>query len=111
MVDSRLPEFYTGSNAGNMPRAGHIPGATNAPFQVFLDERMRFLAPGALAELLEKAGAVRGKSVVPYCHTGMQASVVYFVARYLGLEPKLYDGSFEDWSAQSSLPIETIVTP
>jgi len=26
-----LPEFYSGANAGGMPRAGHVPGARNVP--------------------------------------------------------------------------------
>src|SRR4051794_18436259 len=37
IIDARLPEFYDGSNAGGMPRAGHIPSATNRPFSEFLD--------------------------------------------------------------------------
>jgi thiosulfate/3-mercaptopyruvate sulfurtransferase len=31
--------------------------------------------------------------------------VVYFVAKYLGYDARLYDGSFEDWSKRSELPV------
>jgi 3-mercaptopyruvate sulfurtransferase SseA len=36
----------------------------------------------------------------------MQASFAYFVARYLGYETKMYDGSFMDWSRREGLPVE-----
>ena len=37
-------------------------------------------------------------TVVTYCFVGYRASMTYLVARYLGYEAKLYDGSYEDWS-------------
>ena len=43
--------------------------------------------------------------IVSYCHIGQQATVVYFVAKYLGFDARLYDGSFEDWSRRSELPV------
>jgi 3-mercaptopyruvate sulfurtransferase SseA len=36
---------------------------------------------------------------------GMWASVVYFAARYLGYDARLYDGSIIDWS-QRKLPVK-----
>jgi 3-mercaptopyruvate sulfurtransferase SseA len=32
--------------------------------------------------------------------------VLYFVARYLGLDARLYDGSFQDWSRRTESPVE-----
>jgi 3-mercaptopyruvate sulfurtransferase SseA len=37
---------------------------------------------------------------------GMRASVVYFVARHLGYDARLYDGSIVDWT-QRKLPAVT----
>jgi thiosulfate/3-mercaptopyruvate sulfurtransferase len=100
IVDARLDEFYSGKNAGNMPRAGRIPGAVNVPFPSLLGPAKEFLTP---QEITTKLGS---KPVVAYCHIGMQATVVYFSARLAGQEVKLYDGSYEDWSRRKELPVE-----
>ena len=102
IIDARLPEFYDGSNAGGMPRAGHIPGAFSRPFSEFLDSDRRLRSSDELRGMLP---ASPNQTVVTYCHIGMQATVPYFVARYLGMDVKLYDGSFQDWSRRSDLPV------
>ncbi|MFL5541857.1 MAG: sulfurtransferase [Longimicrobiaceae bacterium] len=49
----------------------------------------------------------RPNTVVVYCRTGVQASWDYFVARYLGYQVKMYDGSFIDWSRRGAdYPVE-----
>ncbi|MFN9892837.1 MAG: sulfurtransferase [Acidobacteriota bacterium] len=101
IVDARLPEFYTGASAGNMPRAGHIPGAVSVPFPTLLTAGKSFLPAG---ELVGKLGA--GETLVTYCHIGMQATVPYFAARLAGREVRLYDGSYEEWSGMAELPVE-----
>lgn len=48
-----------------------------------------------------------GTTVVIYCRTGVQASWDYFVARYLGYDTRMYDGSFLDWSRRGAdYPVE-----
>lgn len=105
IVDARTPEFYTGANPGRMPRGGHIPSAVNIPFSSLADAANKLKDSGTLKKIFTEAGIKPGDQVVSYCHIGQQASLVYFVARYLGYDARLYDGSFEDWSKRSELPV------
>jgi len=106
IVDARDPEYYTGARTGNGKRPGHIPGATNITFSTLLDDQGKFKSPDILAGMFRAGGVKAGDRVVSYCHIGQQATVVYFVARYLGYDARLYDGSWEDWSAHSDYPAE-----
>ena len=107
LIDARPADQYTGATpGGGVTRPGHIPGAVS----LFWEEDLRpdgTLRP--LDELRQRyaaAGAVPGEPGVTYCRTGVQASHAYLVARLLGLEPRLYDGSFFDWSAQTDYPVQ-----
>src|SRR6266702_2672958 len=107
ILDARAAKFYTGAEAGQMPRAGHIPGAKSIPFSsVIEDTTNKFKSVEALRGLFNAAGVKQRDTVATYCHIGQQASLLYLVARYLGYEAHLYDGSFEDWSHRTALPVE-----
>jgi thiosulfate/3-mercaptopyruvate sulfurtransferase len=110
IVDARAPEFYTGASAGRMPRAGHIPSAVNVPFSSLADDANKLKDSATLKKIFADAGIKSGTEVVSYCHIGQQASLIYFVAKYLGYDARLYDGSFEDWSKRSELPVVGLST-
>jgi len=106
IVDARLPQFYSGSDPGGMPRAGHIPGAKSIPFGSLLAEDGRLRSDAELAEIFRAAGVGAKDAVISYCHIGQQATLVYFAARRLGHPARVYDGSWDEWSRQGELPVE-----
>ncbi len=112
IIDARTKEFYTGSQSDGNPRSGHIPGATNLSYLSVLDEKTnQFKSPDALSDLFRAAGLKPGNLMVSYCHIGQRATVLYFTAKMLGYDAKMYDGSWEDWSHRKDLPIVQGDTP
>lgn len=81
--------------------SGHLAGAAPLFWEKSLvsDTNPVLKTPQELRALFTQAGAAPGKKVVTYCETGQQASYAYFVARYLGYDVALYDGSYSEWSA------------
>ena len=60
----------------------------------------------AISEMLASAGVKQGDRVVTYCHIGQQGSLLYFASRLCRLpDEPLRQGSFEDWSGRSELPL------
>jgi thiosulfate/3-mercaptopyruvate sulfurtransferase len=106
VVDARLPQYFSGETPGRNQRPGHIPGAASIPFNTLVDEQGKLKPAAELERLFGEAGVRAGDRVVSYCHIGQQASLVYFAARHVGFDARLYDGSFEDWSRHAELPVE-----
>ncbi|NNF00827.1 MAG: sulfurtransferase [Pyrinomonadaceae bacterium] len=105
IVDARTPNHYTASTAASYPRPGHLPGAKNIPYRSIVDENLKLKDEKALRKLFTDAGIKPNDTVVTYCHIGQQASLVYFAAKKLGYKVKLYDGSFEEWSADKRFEV------
>jgi len=108
LLDARAPERYRGETEPVDLRAGHIPGARNAPFSGNLTGGAEpvFLPP---AELRQRYAALGAESAVPvvYCGSGVTACHDLLALHLAGLAGSLYAGSWSEWSADESLPIET----
>jgi thiosulfate/3-mercaptopyruvate sulfurtransferase len=99
LVDSRPEKRY---------RDGHIAGAVHLYWQeTLVDPKNKpvFLPPDKLKELFVSRGLTPGKKLVTYCEIGLQASHNYFVAKYLGYDAAMFDGSIHQWSHVSMLPV------
>jgi thiosulfate/3-mercaptopyruvate sulfurtransferase len=110
VVDARAAAFYDGVESGRgmttPHRTGHIAGAKSVPFTGIADDQNLLRSQSELAALFAKANVKPGDTVVAYCHIGQQATGTLFAARLLGYQVRLYDGSYEDWSSRSELPVE-----
>lgn len=104
LVDARDTSYYNGRET-RQGRNGHIKGAVSLPFTTMVDSSGKFRSVAVLKARFAAAGVQPGQTVVTYCHIGQQASLVWFMARVLGYDAKMYDGSFQDWAARTELPV------
>ena len=113
VIDARNTQFYVGesNNNGRIPRPGHVAGAVSAPFDTWVREDGSFKPRAELEAMLKAAGATPGTTIATYCHIGQQATVPYFVARMLGYDVKLFDGSYEEWARTDGAQVRTGSAP
>lgn len=100
LIDVRSAERYNGETEPIDLIAGHIPGAINIPFAENLDENGLFLAPDLLKQKYEKLfGNVEIENVIFHCGSGVTACHSLLAISYAEMEiPKLYVGSWSEWS-------------
>jgi thiosulfate/3-mercaptopyruvate sulfurtransferase len=114
IIDSRPSGEYNGRVPTRIGgRAGHIPGAYN----LYWEDLLVSSESPVLRELTEvqlqflDAGVDDQTTVVNYCWVGMRASYTYLIAKHLGYDARLYDGSWNEWSRNDSLPAVTGLFP
>ncbi len=105
LVDSRPERRY---------KDGHIAGAAH----VFWEETTvngtkdpTLLPPDKLRALFASHGIKPGEKLVTYCEVGLQASHLYFIAKYLGYNASMFDGSIHQWSHMEMLPLVPGTSP
>lgn len=109
LLDARARARYAGETEPVDPRAGHIPGAVNAPFAGHVGADGRWLSPAELAARFTGLGVAAAAPVGAYCGSGVTASSVVLALEVAGHpEPAaLYTGSWSHWSRDPERPAAT----
>ncbi|OLF13148.1 sulfurtransferase [Actinophytocola xinjiangensis] len=114
LLDARAPERYRGDTEPIDPRAGHIPGARNAPFSGHTGDDGRWRSPRELAGRFAGLGVPEagGTRVGAYCGSGVTAASVVLALEVAGVTGPdapagLYVGSWSQWSADRDRPAAT----
>jgi thiosulfate/3-mercaptopyruvate sulfurtransferase len=104
LLDARAADRFAGQNETVDPVAGHIPGARNRPF------KENFAADGRFkpAAELRRSFTPFGERVVHQCGSGVSGAVNMLAMTIAGDDrSRLYAGSWSEWIADPSRPIET----
>jgi thiosulfate/3-mercaptopyruvate sulfurtransferase len=110
IVDARAADRFAGKAPEPRPgvRSGHIPGSYNLPFAKLLNKDGTLKTVPEIERLFEEAGVDLSKPVVASCGSGITASVLALGLAEIGhRRAAVYDGSWSEWGADQSLPIET----
>lgn len=111
LLDARAAPRYRGEIEPVDPRAGHVPGARNAPFGELTASDGRWLPASRLAALARSWGA-DGGGVGAYCGSGINACALVLGLEVAGVTTAdspaaLYAGSWSQWCADPDRPAVT----
>jgi thiosulfate/3-mercaptopyruvate sulfurtransferase len=99
LIDARAAERYRGETEPIDPRAGHIPGAVNAPATGNLTADGTFAPTAELTERYAAVGAGPDRQVAVYCGSGVAAAHDVAALEMAGITAALFPGSWSQWSA------------
>jgi thiosulfate/3-mercaptopyruvate sulfurtransferase len=109
LVDARPRHLFLGEQG--VANTGHIPGARCLPYQELVDGATGlWAAPAAVARLARDAGIDPDRpprELIATCGSGVSATVAMLALERIGVHCEgVYDGSFNEWSADESRPVE-----
>ena len=107
LLDARVEPRYRGEVEPVDPVAGHIPGARSAPASGNVDVSGRFLSAERLRERFAGLGVEAGRAVGAYCGYGVTAAQEVLALHVVGIPAALYAGSWSEWVADRTRPVET----
>jgi thiosulfate/3-mercaptopyruvate sulfurtransferase len=108
LVDARPRHLFIGEQG--TPNTGHIPGARCLPYQELVDGATGlWAAPAAVARLARDAGIDSDQAhgeLIATCGSGVSATVALMALERIGVYCEgVYDGSFNEWSADPARPV------
>lgn len=105
IIDVRDAERFNGETEPIDLIAGHIPGAINIPLTENLDENGLFLSPEILKNKYEKVFQnTKAEDIIVHCGSGVTACHSLLAIAYAEMEiPKLYVGSWSEWSRNNKM--------
>jgi len=93
------------------PRKGRIPGAVWIEWYEFMDDNnsiASFKSNEEIKELCAQKGIYTDSEIIIYCFKGARASNTYVAMHQAGFRNlKVYFGSWNEWSRDLSLPIDS----
>lgn len=114
ILDVRTQDYYLGllHKSDKVAAKGHVPGAKNLPFVLYVKESGKgstFYGTDELKRVSEQLGIATDKPTITQCNTGHLASSGWFVMHELlgDKQASLYDGSMNEWSADPARPVST----
>ena len=99
------PELFHGTTPTRYARRGHIPGSRNVPARELFDAHGLYLDTAELSRVIANRLTTE-RPLVLYCGGGVSAAANALALTLLGEKRiSIYDGSLEEWAADSSLPL------
>ncbi len=105
VFDTRTRAEFTGEDARNRARSGHLPGARHLSHADLLEDGVVRPAP-ALRAMLEQTGFSPRDHIVTHCEGGGRAALGAAAALRAGFDDlRVYYLSFGDWVRDESCPV------
>lgn len=101
LVDARTPDEFA---------QGRLPGAVSYPFTQIAEtgQPPYWKSAEELRSEFAAIGVTPDRHVIAYCSSGVRSAALYFTLRLIGFEnAALFSGSYDEWTADPSRPIET----